>query len=113
MRYVWFVVLPLAGFVGSDIFAQETTPRNDAPNIVVFLSDDHTAADSSVYGDGTIGTPSMERIASAGMLFEQAFVASPTCAPSRASLLTGLMPARHGAEANHARPRAEIRKLPA
>ena len=33
--------------------------------------------------------------------------------PSRAALLTGLMPARNGAEANHSKPRAEIRKLPA
>jgi N-sulfoglucosamine sulfohydrolase len=40
-------------------------------------------------------------------------VASPSCAPSRAALLTGLMPARNGAEANHTKPRAEIKKLPA
>lgn len=82
------------------------------PDIVVFLSDDHTAADSSVYGSKDVVTPSMERVARDGMVFDRAFVASPSCAPSRAALLTGLMPARNGAEANHSRPRPEIRKLP-
>jgi uncharacterized sulfatase len=42
----------------------------------------------------------MERLAAEGMRFTHAFVASPSCAPSRAALLTGLMPARNGAEAN-------------
>lgn len=85
----------------------------ERPNIVVFLSDDHSRDDSSVYGSTDIDTPNMQRLASAGMTFNRAFVASPSCAPSRAALLTGLMPAHNGAEANHARPRKEIKKLPA
>lgn len=85
----------------------------DRPHIVVFLSDDHTASDSSVYGGSDIETPQMERLAKTGMTFDLAFVASPSCAPSRAALLTGLMPARNGAEANHARPGEQIKKLPA
>ncbi len=83
------------------------------PNIVVFLSDDHTITDSSLYGSTEIRTPNMERIAAAGMTFDLAFVASPSCAPSRAALLTGLMPSRNGAEANHSKPRPGIKKLPA
>ncbi|MGN6133828.1 MAG: sulfatase-like hydrolase/transferase [Aureliella sp.] len=86
----------------------------ERPNIVVFLSDDHSLADSSLYGpERQVPTPNMERLAAAGMTFERAFVASPSCAPSRAALLTGLMPSRNGAEANHARPQASIKKLPA
>ncbi len=83
------------------------------PNLVIFLSDDHSLLDSSVYGAKDIKTPSMERIAAAGLTLDRAFVASPSCAPSRAALLTGLMPVRNGAEANHSKPRAEIKKLPA
>lgn len=82
-------------------------------NIVVFLSDDHTRVDSSLYGALDLDTPNMRRVAAQGMTFDNAFVASPSCAPSRAALLTGLMPARNGAEFNHSRPRAEIKKLPA
>lgn len=55
----------------------------------------------------------MQRLAAAGLTFDRAFVASPSCAPSRAALLTGLMPARNGAEPNHSKPRAELKKLPA
>lgn len=85
----------------------------DRPDLVVFLSDDHTWRDSSVYGSPDIRTPNMDRLAAAGMTFDRAYVASPSCAPSRAALLTGLWPAKNGAEANHSRPRAEIKKLPA
>lgn len=102
---------PVAGAAeSSDVAAGAGPPR---PNIVVFLSDDHTLRDSSVYGSTDLKTPAMERLAAAGMTFECAYVASPSCAPSRAALLTGLMPARNGAEANHSRPRADIRKWPA
>lgn len=99
------VVLVLL-FVGASSAAE-------LPNIVVFLSDDHTITDSSLYDSTDLKTPNMERIAKAGLTFDQAFVASPSCAPSRAALLTGLMPARNGAEPNHSRPREEIKKLPA
>ncbi|MEM7809981.1 MAG: sulfatase [Planctomycetota bacterium] len=71
------------------------------PDIVVYLSDDHSQIDSSVYGNENIPTPNMERLAADGMTFTHAFVASPSCAPSRAALLTGLMPTRNGAETNH------------
>ncbi len=87
--------------------------RAAKPNIVVFLSDDHTWRDSSLYGSTEIETPHMERVAKDGMTFDQAFVNSPTCAPARAALLTGLYPARNGAEPNHSRPRKDIKKLPA
>jgi N-sulfoglucosamine sulfohydrolase len=84
-----------------------------APDIVIFLADDLGRLDCSPYGARDIRTPHMQRLAEAGMTFERAYVASPGCAPSRAALLTGLMPARNGAEPNHAKPRAEVKKWPA
>ncbi|MEL7499952.1 MAG: sulfatase-like hydrolase/transferase [Planctomycetota bacterium] len=83
------------------------------PNIVVFLSDDHTITDSSLYGSTDLPTPNMERIAATGMTLDRAYVASPSCAPSRAAMLTGLFPANNGAEPNHSKPDANIKKLPA
>lgn len=82
------------------------------PDIVVFLTDDLGQLDTAPYGSGGIRTPHVAALAAAGLTFDRAYVASPSCAPSRAALLTGLMPARNGASSNHAKPRTEIRKWP-
>ncbi len=107
MRFCHALMALLLLFVGAS--AQAAT----RPNIVIFLADDHGYLDSEVYGAKDVRTPNMLRLAKAGMIFTHCFVASPSCAPSRAAMLTGLMPARNGAEANHSKPRAEIKKLPA
>jgi uncharacterized sulfatase len=83
------------------------------PNIVVFISDDHGYLDTSLTEQSGFRTPNLERLAERGMSFTQAFVASPSCAPSRAALLTGLMPMRNGSMLNHAPPRRDVKKLPA
>lgn len=106
------LVVPHAGLVAALTLALGTALAQAKPNLVIFLSDDHGVLDSAPYGANEMRTPNLKRLASAGLLFERAFVNSPACAPSRATLLTGLYPARHGAEANHAKPRAELRKLP-
>lgn len=84
-----------------------------SPNIVVFLADDLGWAECSAEA-GTKGrTPNVAGLAVKGITFTQAFVASPSCAPSRAALLTGLDPFRNGAMLNHSRPRADLKKWPA
>jgi N-sulfoglucosamine sulfohydrolase len=82
------------------------------PNLVVFISDDHGQLDSTPYGAKDIRTPNLQKLAEAGCVFTHAFVASPSCAPSRAALLTGLMPARNGAEANHTFKKDTVQSLP-
>lgn len=89
------------------------THAANRPDLVIFLTDDQGQLDSTPYGGGGIRTPNMQRLADAGLTFTRAYVASPSCAPSRAALLTGRMPARNGAEANHAKPAAGIKKWPA
>ncbi|MFO1064540.1 MAG: sulfatase-like hydrolase/transferase [Pirellulales bacterium] len=84
-----------------------------SPNIVVFLADDYSQADSGPYGCRDLRTPQIDALAARGMTFDRAYVASPSCAPSRAALLTGLFPARNGAQANHAKPAADLKKWPA
>jgi len=82
------------------------------PDIVVYLADDLSVADVSSYGGTNIATPAIDHLAADGMTFDRAFVASPSCAVSRAALLTGLMPARNGAEENHSYPREDVLRLP-
>lgn len=90
-----------------------TANAGERPDIVVFLADDLSQHDTMPYGGRGIRTPQLQRLADAGLTFDRAYVASPSCAPSRAALLTGQMPARNGAEANHSRPRRELKKWPA
>ena len=59
------------------------------PNIVVAIADDWSYPHASIYGDRTLSTPNIDRIAREGARFTHAFVASPSCTPSRAALLTG------------------------
>lgn len=89
----------------------QANASTDKPHIVVYLSDDHSQIDASVYHASGIPTPEMEKMAAAGMKLNHAYVASPSCAPSRAALLTGLMPARNGAEGNHTYPHKDIKGL--
>jgi arylsulfatase A-like enzyme len=47
------------------------------PNILVYLSDDHSQFDSSLYGSEHIPTPNFEKLAAGGMVFTHAFVVRP------------------------------------
>lgn len=93
-------------------WATATLSAGEKPNLVVFLSDDHGQLDSTPYGARDVRTPNMQKLADAGCVFTHAFVASPSCAPSRAAMLTGLMPARNGAEANHSFKKDTVASLP-
>lgn len=66
-----------------------------APNIVVLLCDDLGYGDLGCYGNRVIRTPNVDRLASEGVRLTE-FYATPTCTPSRASLLTGRYPLRSG-----------------
>src|SRR5262245_42987306 len=74
------------------------------PNLVIFIADDLGYLDSSVTSAKEFHTPNFERVARDGMVLTHVFAASPSCAPSRAALLTGLMPVRNGAMLNHQPP---------
>ncbi len=64
------------------------------PNIILILADDLGYGDLSCYGS-EIPTPNLDRLASEGVRFTQAYVASPICSPSRVAITTGQYPARH------------------
>ena len=59
------------------------------PNIVFLMADDWSWPHAGVLGDPVIETPNFDRIAREGVLFQNAFVSTPSCTPSRLSVLTG------------------------
>ena len=68
--------------------------RQKRPNFVFFLVDDLGWVDTGVYGSTFYETANIDRLASEGMLFTDAYAASPVCSPTRASIMTGKNPAR-------------------
>jgi uncharacterized sulfatase len=63
--------------------------KQQRPNIVFVISDDQSYPHASAYGTEFVNTPAFDRIANEGILFHSAFVSTPSCSPSRASVLTG------------------------
>lgn len=62
----------------------------EKPNIVFILSDDLAQGDIGAYGQKLIQTPNLDRMSRAGTRFLQGYCGTTVCAPSRASLMTGL-----------------------
>lgn len=68
------------------------TSRRARPNLLVLMADQHAPRFTGAYGHPFVRTPELDRLASRGVLFENAYCNSPVCAPSRASFLTGRLP---------------------
>ena len=92
-------------------------------NILFILSDNQPASIIGAYGNPDVRTPHIDQLAKEGMLFNNAFAVNGMCSPTRATLMTGLMPSQHGVhnwlddELMHDWPRdwsavAEYRTLP-
>ncbi len=64
---------------------------SERPNILFCIADDWSWPHASIAGDPVVQTPTFDRIAREGVLMTQAHVASPSCTPSRGSVLTGQM----------------------
>jgi arylsulfatase A-like enzyme len=96
---VALVVAMLAGWAAPAPAAQAAPQK---PNIVLILSDDQGWADVGWHGS-EIKTPHLSRLADAGVRLEQFYV-QPVCSPTRAALLTGRYPMRHGLQVGVVRP---------
>jgi len=81
-----------AAFVCAIAFAcQKPKPAETKPNIL-FISIDDLRPNLGVYGDSVAITPNIDQLAAEGMTFRETFSQVAVCAPSRASLMTGLRP---------------------
>jgi arylsulfatase A-like enzyme len=76
------------------------------PNIVLILADDLGREDCGFMGGKQIKTPQIDKLAAAGAVFD-AFYVQPVCSPTRAALMTGRYPMRHGLQVGVVRPWAQ------
>ncbi len=72
----------------------EEAPTKRPPNIVLVLLDDMGWMDLHCQGNSRLDTPNVDRLASQGLRFSDAYAAAPVCSPTRAAILTGKSPAR-------------------
>ena len=87
--------------------APPTNSQMQLPNILYIFTDQQFAEAMSCVGNPHVKTPAMDQLAARGMLFTEAYCASPVCSPSRGSMLTGLFPHQHGVTVNNRRINAE------
>ncbi|MDP6019156.1 MAG: sulfatase-like hydrolase/transferase, partial [Candidatus Latescibacteria bacterium] len=66
------------------------------PNVLFIMSDQHSKAVAGCYGHGIVQTPHMDRLAQRGLIYDNAFCASPLCGPSRVAWITGTQPHTNG-----------------
>ncbi len=97
-RLFLFLLIPIL-FISCEKRTVESTVVQP-PNILFLIADDWSYPHAGVYGDPVIQTPTFDFLANEGVLFENAFCSSPSCSPSRASILTGRYPHQNESAGN-------------
>ena len=103
------LVLPICGAFG--LLSQTVCAENSKrPNFVLFIADDVSFDDIGCYGHPHIATPSIDKLAADGIRFDNAYLTTSSCSPSRCSIITGRYPHNTGAPELHVKlPNSQIR----
>lgn len=83
---IFLLLIPSLIQAKSPRTAESARPK---PNVVVILVDDMGWQDTGFAGSPYIETPELDRYASSGTIFTQAYASAPNCAPTRACLMSG------------------------
>jgi choline-sulfatase len=88
-------------------------PRRETPNILCIMSDEHNAGVTGCYGNPTVRTSNLDRLAERGVTFDCAYTNSPLCVPARLAFTAGKYVSRVSAWSNHCwLPSDDISSLP-
>ncbi|WP_205966298.1 sulfatase [Parapedobacter sp. SGR-10] len=85
-RKIFLFFACLVSFIVNNGIAMAQASR---PNILLFITDDESWFERSIYGESKLPTPNFDRVARNGALFLNAYSSAPSCAPARAALLSG------------------------
>jgi arylsulfatase A-like enzyme len=83
-----------------NFLAEKLTAQNDMPNIIIIMADDLGKHELSLYGGNYVNTANIDAIGKNGVVFDEGYISSPICAPSRAGMMTGRYQQRFGFEIN-------------
>ncbi|XP_056416785.1 arylsulfatase L-like isoform X7 [Hyla sarda] len=96
---IYMAILPLLLLVLGVFPVNEATAQK--PNILLFLADDLGIGDVGCYGNDTIRTPNIDRLAKEGVKLTHHISAASLCSPSRSAFMTGRYPIRTGMTGHH------------
>ncbi|GIW86305.1 MAG: iduronate-2-sulfatase [Isosphaeraceae bacterium] len=85
VRHAWLLILFW-------VLCNTASGRDQPPNLLILIADDHAAYTLGVAGDNHNATPNLDRLARQGVWFSRAYCQAPVCTPSRQSFLTGRYP---------------------
>ena len=74
------------------------------PNFIIFIADDISWDDIGAYGNKFVSTPNIDNLAKEGLIFNNMYLTTSSCSPSRNSIMTGRYPHNHGAPELHTQP---------
>ena len=109
--YVGLILMSIGGLLSCDS-TKESIVSPDSPNIIFILCDDHRWDAMGFMGHPFLETPHLDRMANEGVHFENAFVTTSLCSPSRASIITGLYAHNHGVVDNYHAVDSTLRFFP-
>lgn len=94
------IILFIVLIISQGCSKQEAENENQ-PNIIFIIGDDISWNDFGCYGNPTIRTPNIDKMAAEGLKFTNVYVTSSSCSPSRTSIITGRYPHNTGAAELH------------
>src|SRR6187551_3314082 len=86
LKFNWLVILLLAT---PTVLLAQSKSKQQPVNILLLVSDDHSAPYLGCYGYPDIKTPNLDQLAAEGIRFDRAFTTAPQCVLSRAAIMTG------------------------
>jgi len=96
VKYTLSSIVPLTVLLLNTVSSGASVRPKGNPNVLIVLTDDLGYGDISCYGQSKYKTPNIDNLADNGVRCTDFYVPTPYCAPSRATLLTGRFPIRHG-----------------
>ncbi len=101
-KYSITIAICILSLFCSSLVQGQKNKEHKKPNVIIILTDDMGYGEISCYNKNQVQTPNIDCLATEGVRFTDFYVPTPYCAPSRASILTGRFPLRHGMVENPA-----------
>ena len=90
MKYIKIIKLITSLILISSCFPKKSITQ--PPNFIIFIADDISWDDFGCYGNLNVKTPNIDRLSKDGLIFNNMYLTTSSCSPSRNSILTGRYP---------------------